>query len=40
VKKNPDTQKVGGAPLSIHNYIKCNLSIKSLIQDPNGLSDG
>lgn len=40
MKKNPDTQNVGGALLSIHNCMKLKRSIKSLIQEPSGLSDG
>lgn len=40
MKKKPETQNVGGAPLSIHNCMKFKRSIKSFIHDPSGLSDG
>lgn len=40
MKKKPETQNVGGAPLSIHNCMKFKRSIKSFIHEPSGLSDG
>lgn len=40
MKKNPDIQKEGGDPFSIHLFMKFNLSQKLLIQDPIGFKEG
>lgn len=40
MKKNPDNQKVLGAPCSIHSYMNFNLAIKSTTHDARGFKDG
>jgi len=40
VKKNPESQKFSGAPLSIHDCKNLSLSTKSLIYVPKGLREG
>jgi hypothetical protein len=40
VKKNPEIQKFGGAPLSIHDCMNFNLSRQSSTHEARGLRDG